>query len=505
MKRNLWTSILLLIYTLQSNAQDEFDAIRYGYTNYGGSARSASISNAMGSVGGDFTSLSINPAGIGVYRRGELSFTPSFTINNNNSTYLGTSRSANTSKLNISHFGIVLTASKKGNAYKKAAWKAASFAFGMNRNTTFKNDYSYSGTNYKNSLIEKYAEEFNQLGGIKAINSVSYPAYAAYQTWLVDRGFGIDSNKAYSYIPFTDGIKQTKTVSESGGMQEYVISGGGNYKEKLMIGATLGIPRIVYDRTLRFTEEDISGKNNNDFKYMYFTERLSTTATGINLKVGAIYKASDNFRLGLALHTPTYLQFNDISSIEMESHTDSLLLQNNPTNNPVSLYTQDTALSFNYAQTTPYKAIASATVLFNKYGFLTADVELVDYASMKYNFGQGYENESEAINRVIQNTYKSAINVRLGAEAKLQDVALRAGVAYFGSPYKDSNIGGSRLHISAGAGYRAKNWFMDFAFVRAMQNVTQLPYVLNRQNANVETAMIKNTNSSVLLTFGFKL
>ncbi|MBK8146132.1 MAG: hypothetical protein IPK62_14665 [Bacteroidetes bacterium] len=76
MKRNLWTSILLLIYTLQSNAQDEFDAIRYGYTNYGGSARSASISNAMGSVGGDFTSLSINPASIGVYRRGELSFTP---------------------------------------------------------------------------------------------------------------------------------------------------------------------------------------------------------------------------------------------------------------------------------------------------------------------------------------------------------------------------------------------------------------------------------------------
>ena len=489
---------------MNSRAQDEFDALRYGYVPYSGTARAASIGNAMGSVGGDFSSLSINPGGIGVYRKGELSFTPTFNVSNNNSTYLGSSNSTNISKLNISHFGLVLTASKKGNSYKKAAWKAASFAFGMNRNLTFKNQYTYSGNNNKSSIIEKFAEEFNRLGGINAINSVSFPAYAAYQTWLVDRGFGIDSHKAYSYVPYADGLKQTKRVSESGGMQEYVISGGGNYRGNLKIGATLGIPRIVYDRTLRFDEEHVSGNHNNDFKYMYFTERLSTTGTGINLKLGAIYKASNNFRLGFALHTPSYIQFNDISSIEMASHTDSLLLQSNPANNPVSIYTQDTALSFNYAQTTPYKALASATVLFYQYGFITADVEFVDYASMKYNYGQGYENESAAINSVIQNTYKSALNVRVGAEAKLKDVAIRAGVAYYGSPYKNSSMDASRLNISGGVGYRAKNWFMDAAFVRAMQTIKELPYTLNRATANVQSAQIQNGVSSVLLTFGFK-
>ncbi len=493
----------MIIYTT-SSAQDEFDALRYGNTTYNGTARSMSIGNAMGSVGGDFTSLSVNPAGIGIYRRGELSFSPSFNVSANEGSYLGNNTSANSTKLNLSHFGLVLTSAKKDNKKNKGGWRAASFAFGMNRNATFKNEYIYSGNNNKSSLTEKYAEEFNSLGGIGAINNVSFPAYAAYRTWLVDRGFGADSNHAVSYVPYTDGIRQTKRVYETGGMQEYVISAGGNYQDKLMLGATLGIPRITYDRTLQFDEEDISGNNNNDFRYMYFTERLSTTGTGINLKLGAIFKPANNFRFGIAFHTPTYIQFNDISYIEMESHTDSLLLHNNPANSPVSVYTQDTALSFNYGQTTPYKALISGTAFFNQYGFVSADIEYVDYASMKYNYGQGYENESAAMNSVIKSTYKSAVNIRVGAEAKLQEFALRAGVAYYGSPYKNSTYDASRLNISAGVGYRAKNWFLDAAFVRAMQTYQQMPYTLSRSNADIRAAEIKNGVSNVLFTFGWK-
>lgn len=504
MKKIFIGIITLTIISQSAKSQDEFDALRYGNTPYFGTARSMSIGNAMGSVGGDFSSLSVNPAGIGIYRRGEFAFTPSFNVSTNKSKYLGTTTTASDSKLNISQFGLVLTSAKKDIGSKKSGWRTASFAVGMNRNATFKNEYIYSGNNYKNSLIEKYAEEFNALGGINALYNVSYPAYAAYQTWLIDRGFGADSNQAVSYVPYMDGIKQTKRAYESGGMKEYVISAGGNYKEKLMLGVTLGIPNLTYDRTLQFDEEDISGKNNNDFKYMYFTEKLSTTGTGINLKLGAIYKPTNEFRIGFAFHTPTYIQFNDISSIEMESHTDSLLSNMNPPQGPVSYYSQDTALSFNYAQTTPYKALVSGTFLFKQYGFVTADVEYVDYASMKYNYGEGYENESIAINTVIRNTYKSAVNFRLGAEAKLQDVSLRAGLAYYGSPYKNSAYDGSRLNFSFGAGYRAKNWFVDAAFVRSMQNYQQVPYTLDRVNAEVPVAEISNGTSNLLFTFGWK-
>lgn len=498
--------ILISILAIQNSiqAQDEFDALRYGYGIYNGTARSNAIGNAMGSLGGDFSSLSINPAGLGVYRRGELVLTPSFNVSKNESKYLGEITTNNASKLNFSNFGLVLTNAKKGNAYKRSGWKAVSFAFGMNRSGNFKNEYSYTGKNYSSSIIERYAEEYNAQGGIATSATLSYPAIAAYQTWLIDKGYGADSTQAVSYVPYMDGIRQTKRVSETGGTQNYEISVGGNYQEKLMLGASLGIPYIQYNRTLQFDEQDISGNNNNDFKYMYFTENLKTTGTGVNLKLGAIFKPTNNFRVGLALHTPTLIQFNDISSISMESHTDSLLLHNNPTASPISFYSQDTALAFNYTQTTPYKAIASATVLFQQYGFLTADFEFVDYSSMKYNFGQGYENESNDINTVLKNTYKSTVNFRVGAEAKLQDFALRAGVSYYGSPYKNQTVDASTLRISGGIGYRTKNWFLDASYIYGTQTYQQMPYVLDRANANVKAADIKNTTGNVAISVGFK-
>lgn len=504
------TRLLTFVFALSLGtaiAQDETDAIRYGYTPYFGTARSIGLGNAMGSLGADFASLSINPAGIGVYRRGEVSFSPTFNNSNWQNTYMGNTTQEAVSQFNLSHIGMVLTSSKpqRNDKYKNRGWISKSFAFGMNRLQNYKNEYSISGNNYKSSLIERYAEELNSKGGIQYLSIASSPAFAAYQTWLIDRGYGADSNKAVSYVPYWDGLKQTKRIIESGNMQEIVISAGGNYQDKLMLGVTLGIPRVTFDQTIMFDEEDISGKTNNDFKYMYFTQKLKTTGTGVNLKMGAIIKASPYFRFGMAFHTPSYIQFNDVSSIEMQSHTDSLLTQMTPPKSPISQYTQDTALAFNYTQTTPYRALASGTVLFDRHGFITADIEYVDYSSMRYDFGTGFENESRSVNTSIRNTYKSNVNIRLGAEAKINDFSIRAGVAYYGSPYKNSQSDASMLVLSGGGGYRAKNWFLDATLMHRNQKQTQLPYVLQRQDADVQRASMQNSVMSMILTLGFRM
>ena len=133
MKKILLTITSLIIIHFSTFAQDEFDALRYGYSNYYGTARGLSVGNAMGSVGGDFSSLSINPAGIGIYRRGELVLSPSFQVSNNTGTYQNNTSSAGANKLALSQFGIVLTSAKKGNLYKRSAWKTGSFAVGINK------------------------------------------------------------------------------------------------------------------------------------------------------------------------------------------------------------------------------------------------------------------------------------------------------------------------------------------------------------------------------------
>lgn len=499
---------LLVITAAVSNcfAQDEHDALRYAYTIYQGTARSSGIGGALGSMGADFGCLSVNPAGIGIYRNNEMMFTPSFLVSGNEGTYRGNQISARESNLHISNFGLVVTNDQQGKLYKRTGWKTINFALGMNRVANFKNEYTYSGRNDQNSLIESFADDFNSLGGLNSntLQAVNFSAYGAYQTYLIDKGSGADSTRAVSYVPYTAGLRQGKRVYERGGMNEYLFSIGGNYKDVLMLGASIGIVSLKYKRTLRFDEEDVSGDLNNDFRYMNYSEFLTTSGTGVNIKLGAIVKPNSFMRFGVALHSPTHIELNDASSISIVSHTDSLLLQSNPAANPITEYIQDSTQVFNYSQTTPYKALVSAMFLFGKKGFLTADAEFVDYASMRYNFGINYEKESDAINQVIHNTYTRAVNFRVGAEVKLSEMALRTGFAYYGSPYSNMATGGERLQFCGGIGYRQPYWFIDAAYMHTLQERQELPYILARSNANVLPATIRNSSGQVVLTAGVK-
>src|SRR4030066_116695 len=72
-------------------AQKEIDALRYSQLTYGGTARFTSMAGAFGALGGAFSSLSINPAGIGIYRKSEFTFTPSFFMQGTTSDYKGNS------------------------------------------------------------------------------------------------------------------------------------------------------------------------------------------------------------------------------------------------------------------------------------------------------------------------------------------------------------------------------------------------------------------------------
>ena len=65
-----WTSCLL--------GQNEVDIFRYSFTESLGSARTMGMGGAFGALGADLACLTGNPAGIGLYRRGDASLTNGF-------------------------------------------------------------------------------------------------------------------------------------------------------------------------------------------------------------------------------------------------------------------------------------------------------------------------------------------------------------------------------------------------------------------------------------------
>src|SRR5210317_2070970 len=89
MKRLIQLFTIVILMPVSMQAQDLVDALRYSNFQVQGTARAGGMGNAFGALGADFTSVSINPAGLGLYRAGEFAFTPAFDQTQLESTYLG--------------------------------------------------------------------------------------------------------------------------------------------------------------------------------------------------------------------------------------------------------------------------------------------------------------------------------------------------------------------------------------------------------------------------------
>ena len=70
-------------------AQDEFDALKASQTQLKGTARYMSMGGAFTALGGDASAISLNPAGLGVYRSSEITATLNLLNSSTNSTWNG--------------------------------------------------------------------------------------------------------------------------------------------------------------------------------------------------------------------------------------------------------------------------------------------------------------------------------------------------------------------------------------------------------------------------------
>ena len=71
---------------------------------------------------------------------------------------------------------------------------------------------------------------------------------------------------------------------------------------------------VNYTRNTQYTETDLSGDVNNDFASYTYTENYSASGVGVNARLGVIYRPNLNWRIGLAVHTPTFYSITDYLS-----------------------------------------------------------------------------------------------------------------------------------------------------------------------------------------------
>ena len=513
--RYLYLLIITLFTAHFSYSQQAEDALRYSFlTQPGGTARNQAIGGAGASLGGEFTSLFINPAGLGFYKTGDFAFTPSFSMKNSKSNYLNSTESASGNNFNIGTSGFIWGAPSQNSK----SIKSFAIGFGINRMADFNRHTYYKGLNKTSSYSEKYLDELidNNETNLDSVG-IKYPytSSLAYNTYLINPVFGPDSSLiGYTTLanPST-GLLQENTIDESGGITDISLGAGMNVNDKWYFGGSLSIPFLKYSRNASYKESDNSGNPNNNFNYFESNESLQTKGIGFNAKIGMIYKPVEDVRLGLAVYTPTFYGLTDDYTTEvitdLEGHGGSGVKHQSSTD-----LTNGQPLESKYNLTTPWKAILSGSYLFheaanvqNQRGFITADVEYVNYKDASFH---AVDNNADSksyyssLNKVIDNLYKNAINVRLGGELKFNTLMVRLGGAYYGNPYQ--NQSSDLVKVSGGLGYRNRGMFIDLTYVYSMNKDVNFPYRLDAvDNKPNIPAYLNNNAGNIVFTLGFKL
>ncbi len=491
-------SVIIIFGIGTISAQTAGDALRYSSLQYTGTARTIGVGNAIGALGGDFSALSINPAGIATYRRSELTVSGGYFGSNSNSLLTSGGNNATLSDLNekatFNNVGLIFAS----NPSEGGDWKTSNFGIGYNRLADFNRTIYYNGTS-AGSLVTVFKNQaelgmFDNLGNILA-----YDTQALFDTTV--------NGQKSIYSDFNGkeraNIHRSQTVTQTGGVGEGVISYGGNYRDKLSLGATIGIPFVNYTYANTYGEDNAPAQVST-FKSLTYKDNYTTTGTGINLKIGAIYKFTPELRIGVALHSPTFYALSDTRNAYM-NYTYTVQGKD--------YFNESTSADVrtDYTITTPFKTMINGAYLFGKNGFISADAEYVNYAGARLRITapdsisslskDDLKTYEATVNNDIQTKYKSAFNFRLGGELAFNILRLRAGFNLFGSPNLGDNT--YRNAYSFGLGLRGDNIFLDLAYRNEDQNFSYQPYNA-AEAARYVNVDVKNRISTIVTTVGIK-
>ena len=515
-------TIGFLIIPIALAAQGPADALRYSQNINSGTARFVSMGGAFGALGSDFTSLSYNPAGLGVYRTSEFTFTPSFYSRNDESKYNGTLAASSRTRFGCDNLGFVATFQTVKS--DESGLISINLGLGYNKLADFHNESMARGVaGYSTSIMNYFAaaaspNENNQYYGYDWLDltpGTNYSPYSylgtnAWESILAWNSFLIDTaNNYYTYWPMLysdEGVNQQHTLKTLGSMGEYVISLAANISHKFYFGATVGIQSVYYKQITNHSEVGFDsngpisiGGRNYIVKSLNYKQTYEVDGSGYNFKIGGIYRPIPQLRIGVAAHTPTYFNLNEkyIANMQSSLSIDGVLNSENhstPTNN------------IDYSIESPFKFIGSLAYTIGEVAILSADYELIDYSLMKLS---NDEDDFTSQNEKIKSSYRQSQNIKLGGEVWLGKVALRGGYALYGSPYvsTDLNAKASITALSGGLGYRAGNMFIDFAYQHYTFKDKYYMYKFVDEvtgNSIVPEVIRTNTQGKFFMTVGFK-
>lgn len=473
MKKSIILSLMVL-FCLDLRAQSELDALRFGYIlPMGSTARSIGVAGAMGGIGADGASLFTNPAGLARFRKNNYSITGGINTLNHSSTYINANaiptRQTNYA-LNGVNLNFVSIARERG-VPRKEGWLNHNFSLGYQQSANFNRTYRYEGQNSNNSYLDAVANMVNDLGlSIVDLETELNPFRDGFDYYenMFWEGVLIDYNESSnSFFPVyrasNPDFIQFGNVTTTGSIQDYALAYSGNYNNKLLIGIGLNISRVRFTEKNVYSEDYLSQPEPEGWTWFDFTRNLETSGTGFSANIGLMYQHTKALRFGLNIETPRVLRLTDNYWDGLQAgYADGF---------KIDYFTIDK--EFSYRVTTPSKIALQAGYVINKNGFLSGELQIVNYGSMSLN---SEFDQFLGVNNIILNDFRTAANIRIGVEQAFGDFRIRGGFASMSNPMYDGEMRSNFL--SFGGGFTDGKIIIDFGMNFNFVKDQYAPYVM---------------------------
>ncbi len=474
--KKIYLSAALAAMTLAASAQstvnlDVYDGATLTTEDLNGTARYVGMGGAMEALGADISTIGTNPAGVGLFRKNQVSGTLGIIAQEDGKSFQdGTKVTPSFDQL-----GFVISSRMGLDSYMNIGFnyhKSRNFNYVLSAAAQAVNGSSQNRQTY----IKGLRGDLDKYWGESQVDKLYYN--------MINDGISSPMN-------YVDATSYDFNRATTGYIGEYDINLSGNIHNRIYLGATLGIKSVhYYDYSEYF--ENLQSLTDPTLTSVLMTDDHQITGTGFDIKVGAIFRPIEEspFRVGLSIATPTWYK--------LTSHNTTRI-------GDVAQYGYDEDFRFN----TPWKFGASLGYTIGSEWALGLSYEYADYTTNdmrgitdSYYDYDGYYNEESASDQEMKRSTNLMLcgvsTLKAGVEFRPDPmVALRLGYNYVSPMYKkyayrDQTLNSSGVYMASttdytnwqdthrltvGAGFTFDNVRLDIAYQYSMRKGDFYPFM----------------------------
>jgi len=461
----------------QSVSLDTYMGAQLATEDLNGTARYVGMGGAMEALGAEISTMSTNPAGIGLFRRSQVAGSFGLVSQSEGKSFQDGSKTS----ASFDQLGVVFSTRTGMHSY-------VNFGFNFHKNRNFNHVLSAAAravngsSQNRQTTIKGIRGDLDSNYGFSQVDDL-------YMKLIED-----EEGNVYTY----DAADYQFDRAQTGYIGEYDFNISGNINNRVYLGMTVGLKDVHYNGYTEYSENLIPLYDDVDYVGMKDDHRI--TGYGFDIKAGIIVRPVEDspFRIGASVSSPTFykLTTRNISSI-----SDIIGLQKE--------VRSDADFRFN----TPWKFGLSMGHTVGNYLALGVSYEYADYATndMRSITGSGYtwdgyyENSSsdQIVKRHTENTLRGVSTLKVGAEYKIDPtVSVRVGYNYVSPMYRETGVRDLTLNtpatymasttdytnwkethrLTAGVGFAFDQFRLDLAYQYSMRSGDFYPY-MNRISA----------------------